>query len=204
MLTLQREALQKAEHEHQEALFHIRTSDNKINEIESSIKVLSEQISVLSTGMDAEQKELAGCDEGPWQEQLQQALAGRTQREQVLAQARDALEGIEAQLKSIEQERLVCEQKLGPLRDRISELRLKEQEARLIEEQFAQQLADAGAREEELRRCSKKASAPARCRRRSRVSPRKSNPWARSISPRSRNWRPDSSARNISMRSRST
>ncbi len=150
VLTLQREALQKAQHEHQEALFHIRTSDNKINEIESSIKVLSEHISVLSTGMDAEQKELAGCDEGPWQEQLQQALAGRTQREQVLAQARDALEGIEAQLKSIEQERLVCEQKLGPLRDRISELRLKEQEARLIEEQFAQQLADAGAREEEL------------------------------------------------------
>jgi chromosome segregation protein len=150
VLDLQREALQRAQREHQEALFHIRTSDNKINEIETSIKVVSESISVLGTSMDVEQKELAGCDEGPWQEQLQQALAGRTQREQVLAQARDALEGVEAQLKNIEQERLVCEQKLGPLRDRINELRLKEQEARLIEEQFAQQLAEAGAREEEL------------------------------------------------------
>jgi chromosome segregation protein len=150
VLTQQREVLQKAQHEHQEALFSLRSYDNKINEINSTIKVFSESISVLGTSMEVEQKELDGCDEGPWQQQLQQALAGRAQREQRLAQARDALEGMEAQLKSIEQERLVCEQRLVPLRERIGELRLKEQEARLIEEQFAQQLADAGAREDEL------------------------------------------------------
>ncbi|MDH4151907.1 MAG: chromosome segregation protein SMC, partial [Betaproteobacteria bacterium] len=40
--------------------------------------------------------------------------------------------------------------KLGPLRDRISEVKLKEHEARINEEQYGQQLAEAGADEEAL------------------------------------------------------
>ena len=58
---------------------------------------------------------------------------------------------MESSLKEIEQERLACEQKLDPLRSRVGEIRLKEQEARLTEDQYAQQLAEAGAREEELK-----------------------------------------------------
>jgi len=42
------------------------------------------------------------------------------------------------------------EQKLGPLRERINEVKLKEQEARINEEQYAQQLAEAGADEAAL------------------------------------------------------
>ncbi len=57
---------------------------------------------------------------------------------------------MEGQLKAIDQKRAECEQSLEPLRERIGEVRLKEQEARLTEEQFARQLAEAGAREEEL------------------------------------------------------
>ncbi|MBX9811547.1 MAG: chromosome segregation protein SMC [Burkholderiales bacterium] len=150
VLSQQREVLQKAQREHQEALFHLRSSISKINEIENSARVFSENISNLSANIDTVQQELAGFDEGPWQSQLQLALTVRGQREQALAQARDALEGMESQLKEIEQERLTCEQKLGPLRERINEVRLREQEARLTEEQFAQQLAEAGAHEEEL------------------------------------------------------
>jgi chromosome segregation protein len=48
-----------------------------------------------------------------------------------------------AQLKEVEQERMSSEQKLGPLRDRINEVKLKEQEARINEEQYAQQLIEA-------------------------------------------------------------
>ena len=151
VLSLQRHALQKAQHEHQEALFSLRTSDSKIIEIEYSIEVLSGNISSLNEGLEVQQKELAGYDERPWHEQLQQILEARAQREQALARARDALEGMESRLKEVEQERFGCEQKLNPLRERISEVKLKEQEARLIEEQFARQLADAGAREEELK-----------------------------------------------------
>lgn len=150
VLALQREALQKAQREHQEAQFHLRSCVNKINEIDNSIKIFLESIAGLEASVATEQNGLAGCDEAPWQQQLQQSLAQRGQREQALAQARDALEGMESQLKAVEQERLACEQKLGPLRERINEVRLKEQEARLTEEQYAQQLAEAGAKDEEL------------------------------------------------------
>jgi chromosome segregation protein len=150
VLALQREALQKAQGEHQEIQFHLRSCINKINEIENSIKVNNESIANLEANVHAEQNRLAGYDEAPWQDQLQQALTLRSQRELALSQARDTLEGMESQLKSIEQERLACEQKLNPLRERINEIRLKEQEARLTEEQYALQLAEAGAQDEEL------------------------------------------------------
>jgi chromosome segregation protein len=45
---------------------------------------------------------------------------------------------------------VACEQRLPPLRERTGDLRLKEQAARLAVEQFAQQLADAGADEAAL------------------------------------------------------
>jgi chromosome segregation protein len=151
VLDLQRTALQQAQHEHQEASFRFRTSDSKIIEIDAYINVLSNNIESLSESLTGLQAELAGCDEKPWQEQLQQALSGRGGRAQALAQARDALEAMESNLKVVEQERLTCEQKLEPLRTRIGEIRLKEQEARLTEDQFAQQLAQAGAREDELK-----------------------------------------------------
>jgi chromosome segregation protein len=53
------------------------------------------------------------------------------------------VEAIEASLRGAEEERLGSEHKLEPLRDRINELRLKEQEARLHEESFLQQLQEA-------------------------------------------------------------
>jgi len=57
---------------------------------------------------------------------------------------------IERVLKETEQLRFTCEQRLNPLRERLGELRLKEQEARLAEENFTQQLAEVGADEEQL------------------------------------------------------
>jgi chromosome segregation protein len=150
VLNMQREALRKAQSEHQEASFKLRSSDSKIIEIDNNINVLSENILRLQEGVEAQEKELVGYDDSPWRAQLQQALGERVQREQALARARDELEGLETRLTALEQERLACEHKLGPLRERIGEIKLREQEARLTEEQFAQQLAAAGALEEEL------------------------------------------------------
>jgi len=79
--------------------------------------------------------------------QLGDALVRRTAREQTLAAARDAAAADEATLREIEQLRLAIEQGLEPLRVRAGDMRLKEQEARLTEEQFAQELAAAGADE---------------------------------------------------------
>ncbi|MGQ0749703.1 MAG: chromosome segregation protein SMC [Betaproteobacteria bacterium] len=151
VLSLQRTTLQQAQHEQQEVSFKLRSSESKINEIEGSLNLLSQNITSLSGTLSALQQELANCDEAPWQAQLQLGLMGREQRAQALARARDALEGMESQLKEVEQQRLACEQKLEPLRTRIGEVRLKEQEARLTEEQFVRQLTEAGADEAVLK-----------------------------------------------------
>jgi len=150
VLELQRKALQGAREAAQQAVFTKQSCDNKISEIQNSIKVISDNGSQLQTSLDARQQELAGYDEAPLFARLQQALVTRTEREQALAHARDALEGMESTLKTTDEERHSIEQKLEPIRERTAEMRLKEQEARLNEEQYAQQLVDAGVREEDV------------------------------------------------------
>jgi chromosome segregation protein len=150
VLELQRRALQESRESAQQAAFHMQSCNSKINEISNSIKVISENTLHLDTALEARLKELAGYDEAAVQPRLQQALATGAERERALVQARDALEGLEGSLKGTDEERHAVEQKLEPLRERIAEMRLKEQESRLNEEQFAQQLAEAGAREDEV------------------------------------------------------
>jgi chromosome segregation protein len=149
-LKLQREELQRAQQVHQEALYQSRSARAKVEELENSIRVLTDQTAAFAQNIAAEEGGLEGLDETQWQDQLQQALSMRSEREQALARARDALEGMETHVKGVEQERLSAEQKLGPLRERINEVRLKEQEARLTEEQYAQQLVESGADEAQL------------------------------------------------------
>jgi chromosome segregation protein len=149
-LKLQREELQRVQQAHQEALYQSRSARAKVEELENSIRTLTAQTAALAQTIATEEGGLEGLDETQWQDQLQQALLTRTEREQALAQARDALEGMETHVKGVEHERLSAEQRLGPLRDRINDVRLKEQEARLTEEQYAQQLVEAGADEAQL------------------------------------------------------
>ena len=60
--------------------------------------------------------------------------------EQTLGEARNILENATVNLQKLEQERLTCEHKLNPLREKLNELTLKEQEARLHFEQWSEQL----------------------------------------------------------------
>jgi chromosome segregation protein len=53
----------------------------------------------------------------------------KAEREQVLADARAGVEHITDELRALEEGRLAVEQNLDPLRERIMELRVKEQEA---------------------------------------------------------------------------
>ena len=160
VLERQRLEFQQARDEVRAATFGIQSCDIKIKEIQLSVKVVSENSSRLHSTLEARQRESKGYDEVPLQHNLQLALATRTQREQALAQARDALEGMESALKAIDEERHTAEQQLEPLRERVAEVRLKEQEARLNEEQYAAQLAVAGTSVEEVARQLEKGMRP--------------------------------------------
>jgi chromosome segregation protein len=145
-----REAAQSAVQEAQAASFSEQQCILKINEIENTVKVVYENVDRLRESQQALVQEENSYDESPVATALQGALAIRQQKEQDLAAARDALEGVAAALRDTEQERLGIEHRLGPLRDRINELKLKEQEARLNAEQYAEQLGAAGADEAAL------------------------------------------------------
>jgi chromosome segregation protein len=160
VLERQRSALQQARDETQSATFDRQSCESKIKEIEASIKVISEGGERLQAAFAARERESRGFDEAPVRQRLDQALAARTEREQALARARDALEGMEGALKAIDEERHATEQQLEPLRERVAEARLKEQEARLSEEQHAGQLTAAGASVEEVARQLEKGMRP--------------------------------------------
>jgi chromosome segregation protein len=150
VLGMQREALHRSQTEHQEAAFSLRAAQLKIAEIENGMRSAAAMIAGLGENIGAQERELGSYDDASLQERLQGALAARSLREAALADARNSLEAHEARLKEVELERFASEQKLDPLRERIGGAKLREQEARLTEEQFAQQLVAAGAREDEL------------------------------------------------------
>jgi chromosome segregation protein len=139
-----RQAHQQALHEAQEAVYHEKLASSKINELEDLLRVMDQDIASALASLEALEEELTELDPAPIEAALQAALGARQSREEALAQARDALEEASARLRSLEESRLTIEQGLEPLRQKLAEAQLKEQEARLTVAQFEEQLREMG------------------------------------------------------------
>lgn len=139
-LRQQRDQMQKAQHELQEARFFAKTCAEKILDLERNLQHGRMTMAQLEESLSHSSTELSNMSDDNAQQLLQDALQQRQLREQALADARNILEHATLTLNKLEQERMLCEQKLHPLRDKVSELTLKEQEARLQFEQWADQL----------------------------------------------------------------
>jgi chromosome segregation protein len=142
-LNAQRQLVQDVVREMQEAAFYEKTCQSKIVEVENSIRSIDESVAELKSNLEKLQIEQGGFDEAQMNIQLHEWLTLREQREMGLAKARNVMEGAANELREIEQERMTSEQKLHPLRESISQARLKEQEARITESQFGEQLKEA-------------------------------------------------------------
>ncbi len=136
--------------EEQEAQFSQRECGAKLEEIARTRELAIAQLARIADESGQAQAERSGIDEQQLDAQLQELLERRREREERLARARQGLEEIAAQLRRHEEERLRTEQGLAPLRERIGDVKLKQQAARLNEEQFAARLAEANADEEAL------------------------------------------------------
>ena len=146
----QRRALQQRERESQEAIYAERECVSKINEIDNSVKIVDQQIERADLDVVKLTEELAVDPIPAVRETLDSAVEARIGCEKTLAEARNSVEAASAALRALEEERLQIESRMNPLRERVGELRLKEQAARINYEQFAAQLAEAGADEEKL------------------------------------------------------
>ena len=140
-----RERLRELERRAQEAVFAEKSHRNRIEELKRSIATAQAQASQLFESMEQGQLELESLDDQAAQAGLQDLLEKRSAQERALADARHELDQLTQKLRHQEEARMQAERSLQPLRERITELQLKEQAARLAQEQFAQQLAEAQA-----------------------------------------------------------
>ena len=143
-LARQRQVLTLAEREAQDAGFSEKESRAKIDEVQRSIENVSEQLLSAQQNIEKISKDLLGLDDTELHSFLQVALESRLLREQVLGESRNRQEFAASQLRASEEGRVVEDQKLEPLRDRLAELRLKEQAARINVQQFSAFLEEAG------------------------------------------------------------
>ena len=146
-LAEQRRAVQQAERESQDAVFGERECSSKIAEIDNAVKVIDQQIERAEVEVARLTQELAADPIPAVRQALDAAVEGRIGCEKTLAAARNTVEAAAAALREIEEARLQVESRVAPLRDRVGELRLKEQAAQITFEQFATQLREAGADE---------------------------------------------------------
>ena len=136
----QRGRAQQAQHALQEAHFFAKTCTEKIADLQHNITQITGALAQFEQNLTQLRAELSGGEDETAQQQLQAALQTRQTSEQALGEARNVLENATVNLQKLEQERLGCEHKLNPLREKLGELTLKEQEARLHFEQWAEQL----------------------------------------------------------------
>jgi chromosome segregation protein len=145
-----RQRLRELERSAQEAEFAEKSHRNKIEELKRSIATATEQAAQLFANMQQGHLELESLDDQTAQAGLQSLLEKRSVQERALADARHELDQLTQKLRHHEEARMQSERSLQPQRDRIMELQLKEQAARLNQEQYAQQLLEAQADESAL------------------------------------------------------
>ena len=145
-----RQRLRDLERAAQEAQFAEKSQRSRIDELRRGIATAAEQVMQLGASMHAGQSELAGLDDQAAQDGLQELLDRRGQQERALADARHELDQLTQKLRHLEESRMQTERSLQPQRENIMALQLKEQAARLNQEQYAQHLSEAGADEAAL------------------------------------------------------
>ncbi|GAB4038769.1 MAG: chromosome segregation protein SMC [Rubrivivax sp.] len=138
-----REQLRALERQAQEAQFQARQLAARRGELQRSLETAAQQVARNAEAARTVQQELAGFDDAAAQAGLQEALALKLEREQVLAAARSEYDDLSAKLRQADEQRLQFERSLDPLRERIGKLQLEHQAAQLGGAQYLEQLTAA-------------------------------------------------------------
>jgi len=139
-----REQGRALERQAQEAQFHSRTLAARRGELQRAIDTAAEQVAANAQAAQLLQTELTTLDDAVAQAGLQTALALKLEREGALAAQRSQYDGLTAQLRSLDEQRLTHERGLEPLREKIIKLQLEQQAASLGGAQYLEQLSAAG------------------------------------------------------------
>ena len=140
-----REQQRTLERQLQEAEFALRSLAARREELARAKGIAASQAASIEGEQERARAELARLSDAAAQGGLQDALNAKLQREDDLGAKRSQYDDLTRKLRASDEQRLKLELELDPLRQRITEFRLREQAARLGFEQYAQLLTDARA-----------------------------------------------------------
>jgi chromosome segregation protein len=137
-----RERQRELERQVQEADFAKRSLSTREAELNRIIETAQQQSTAIAQEEKLVQEDLARLSDATAQSGLQAALNVKLEREKALAAKRSEYDDLTAKLRASDEHRLRLERELDPMRQRITDLQLKEQAARLGFEQYNQLLID--------------------------------------------------------------
>jgi chromosome segregation protein len=135
----------------QQLEFALTSNGERERDVAQAATTAASDAERLALDVAQAQAELTKLDDGAARAGLDEWLERRTGAEQALREARSRMEDLSGTLRATDEQRLTLERDLQPRRDKLTELQLKEQAARIAAEQFAQQLAEVQADEAALR-----------------------------------------------------
>jgi len=155
-----REARAELAAEAQRHDYEVASARQRRADVLHAIEAAAADAARLAADEELAQQQLAALDDTAVRTGLDRWLGDRSAAEERLREERSRLDGLTQQLRSLDEQRLLLERDVQPRREKLTELQLKEQAAKLTVEQYAQQLADAHADEAQL--AEKLAAQPAR------------------------------------------
>ena len=135
-----RKHVNEAEIQLQESHFNLKIIDNKINELNNRINILTEDSNTLNNKKDLAKTSINTESIETLQLSLREKITVKDEREKILIASRDNLAQKETDLRESEQKRLQTEQAVHPIRDKLEQSRLNEQESKLLFEQFQNEI----------------------------------------------------------------
>jgi chromosome segregation protein len=145
-----RESSHRLQVERQRLQIEITVAGERLAEVEQAMREAGEERDHLFTQIERARLDEAKLDDSQAREGLEQWLQQRLVAEQGLRDARTRQDELAEGLRACDEQRLSLERELQPRVDRVTDLKLKEQAARLAAEQFDRQLEEAGADLESL------------------------------------------------------
>lgn len=139
-----REQSRALERQAQEAQFSARSMSARRGELQRGIETAVQQIQANAASAEQLQEEHARLSDATAQTGLDDALAVKLEKENLLAQTRNRYDDLSVQLRRADEQRMEFERSLQPLRDQITKLQLEEQAASLGGAQYMEQLTAAG------------------------------------------------------------
>jgi chromosome segregation protein len=140
-----REQQRSLERQAQEAAFAQRSLQARLSELSRTIDTASQQSNAVQAEVQRAHDEMGRLTDAAAQAGLQNALALKLEREKALAAKRSEYDDLTMKLRSSDERRMQLERSLDPIRQRLTELQLKEQAARLGFEQYDTHLHNAQA-----------------------------------------------------------